>query len=148
MQICPVYDGAPILAIEGVGDPSAMLARQRERFAKGLAEFTPDESNAQSRCEEWRVKDVICHLISTDQFWAISFGAALRGEPTRFLATFDQAASPAELVERMGDTSATEVLAQYHANVDALLDALRCVWPRAEERRRGEGWRARWAAEH
>ena len=47
--------------------------------------------------------------------------AGVHGEPTRFLATFDPVASPAQLVAGSGDVSTGEVLARFVASTDALV---------------------------
>jgi uncharacterized protein (TIGR03083 family) len=129
MQLSPIYDGAPILSIDGVGDPSSLLLRQRRRLLKLLGALTDEEWAAPSRCAQWSVKDVVSHLVSTDQFWAISLPSARQGEPTRFLATFDPVASPAQLVDRMRDASPAEVLAQYTTHAGAFLEVVTSVSP-------------------
>lgn len=119
MQLQPRYDGPPILVVDGVGDPSVPLLRQRRRFAALLQTLTDEQWATQSRCSEWTVQGVISHLLQTDQFWAISMTAGLRGEPTRFLATFDPVASPAQAVAGMITLTPAEVLARYLANLEA-----------------------------
>lgn len=120
MQIKPRYEGPAVLEVDGVGDPSGPLMRQRRRLVAALASLTEDQWSSPSRCNAWSVQDVVSHLVGTDQFWALSFGAALRGEPTRFLAAFDPVATPAAMVEGMRSMSADEVFTNYAANVDAL----------------------------
>ncbi len=66
------------------------------------------------------MQDVVAHLTGTDQFWAISFSAGLRGEPTRFLTTFDPVATPAQMVDATRSLTPAEVLARYHDNVAGL----------------------------
>jgi len=51
----------------------------------------------------------------------MSIAAGVHGEPTRFLATFDPVASPAQLVAGSGDVSTGEVLARFVASTDALV---------------------------
>ncbi len=127
MQLSPRYDGPPVLAFEGSLDPSAAVARQRRRLIGTLGTLTDEQWATPSRCEGWSVKDVTCHLISVDQFWTISFGAGLRGEPTRFLATFDPVASPAVSVEGMRPLSPTDVLAQYTDTCEGFLGVLASI---------------------
>ncbi len=127
MQLSPLYDGPPILSIDGLGDPSVPLIRQRERLLGVLESLDDAQWAAQSRCSEWSVKDVICHLIAVDGFWAISFAAGLRGEPTKFLARFDPVKSPAQGVDGMRALAPGEVLAQFRANAEAFLDIVRDV---------------------
>jgi uncharacterized protein (TIGR03083 family) len=127
MQLSPLYDGPPILAIDGLGDPSAPLIRQRQRLLAVLRTLTDEQWATTSRCERWSVKDVVSHLAGTDRFWTIMFAAAMRGEPTRFLATFDPVATPEQMVDAMRALSADEVLVQHEANVAALIDTLAAV---------------------
>jgi len=124
MQLSPVYDGAPILAIDGLGSPFAAVERQRMRLLGVLTSLDEEQWNAPSRCEKWSVKDVVAHLVSVDQFWAVSVGAALAGAPTHLLAAFDPVASPEELVSGMRGLPVANVLAQYDRNVNHCIDAL------------------------
>ncbi|MEY2426356.1 MAG: hypothetical protein QOI61_1928 [Actinomycetota bacterium] len=127
MQLSPRYDGPPVLVIEDSPDPCAAVARQRRRLLATLGSLTDAQWAAPSRCAGWSVKDVICHLVTVDQFWTFSFAAGLRGEPTRFLATFDPVASPAQLVDGMQALLPADVLAQYTANAEGFLDVLASV---------------------
>ena len=98
MKITPRYDTGPIIRLDG--PPSAVrtpLLRQRRRFARQLSTFTPDQWAAASRCEGWRVQDVVAHLTSTDQFWHFAVASGLAGTPTRMLESFDPKAVPAAL---------------------------------------------------
>jgi hypothetical protein len=73
------------------------------------------------------VQDVITHLISTNHFWALSITQARAGDPTRFLASFDPVASPAELVDSRRGTSPAETSAGFRASnaeLFAAIDAL------------------------
>ena len=124
MQISPRYEGPVIVEVDGVGDPSAALMRQRLRLASVLEGLNEEQWTTPSRCAGWSVKDVVAHLGGTDRFWALSFSAALRGEPTRFLATFDPVATPAAMVERERSVPAQDVLANYRANLAALGDVI------------------------
>lgn len=100
MQLMPRYGEEGFLRVElPAGDPAVPLLRQRRRLGSILASLDEAQWAAPSRCAGWSVRDVTAHLVSTNQFWTFSIGAALAGEPTRFLATFDPVASPAELVD-------------------------------------------------
>lgn len=127
MQISPVYDTEPVLSIEGLGNPSAAVRRQRERLRDVLRGLTAEQWAAPSRCERWSVKDVVSHLAGTDAFWALTVAAAMRGEPTRLLTGFDPVATPELMVEAMRGLSPDEVLAQFEANATTLNDTLESV---------------------
>ena len=89
-----------------------------------LAELADEQWAHPSRCAGWSNQDVIVHLDSTNSFWAFSIASGLKGEPTRFLATFDPVASPAELVAGSQEIPPTEVLERFTASTAALTDLL------------------------
>jgi uncharacterized protein (TIGR03083 family) len=129
MQLTPHYGTDPLIELDG--DPAAVLvplARQRARLAQLLAELDEVAWATPSRCEGWSVRDVIVHLDSTNAFWSFSIDAGRRGEPTRFLATFDPVASPAELVAR-SDQPPSEVLDRFTASTAVLADQLGALEP-------------------
>ena len=105
-------------------DPSLPVMRQRRRLRDILATLDDDQWAAATRCDAWSVQDVITHLITTNQFWTISISAGRAGEPTRYLATFDPVATPAQMVEGMRAMSSADVLARYVDTVDALGDVM------------------------
>lgn len=122
MQLTPRYDGAPLVSIEGqVDDPAVALLRQRRRLGDLLAQLDDDQWATASRCEGWSVQDVISHLIGTNQFWALSMGSGLAGEPTRFLTGFDPVATPQAMVGGMQELTPADVLAKYTESVDAMV---------------------------
>ena len=122
MQLQPVYGDQPLLVVDlpptGAVHP---VVAQRRRLADELAELDEAAWHHPSRCEGWSAQDVITHLISTNQFWAFSIQAGLNGEPTRFLATFDPVASPAQLVADAGDVPVEQTLAQFVETSEALV---------------------------
>lgn len=125
MQLTPRYDGPDVLRIEvEVGDPSVPMVRQRRRLASALAALPDDAWSVASRCEGWSVRDVIAHLVGTNQYWTISITSALAGSPTRFLESFDPVATPAAMVESVRAKSAAEVLQEYVDSTDALAAAV------------------------
>jgi uncharacterized protein (TIGR03083 family) len=125
MLLTPRYDEPSFLQLElSLGDPGAPLLRQRRRLASLLDGLDDEQWATASRCEGWSVRDVVAHLVSTNQFWAFSIGAALAGEPTRFLAEFDPVASPAELVEAGRSEPTADVLARFVETNEALADAV------------------------
>jgi uncharacterized protein (TIGR03083 family) len=99
MRLTPRYDGEPIIDVDAVmPEPYAGVVRQRDRFAHALGALDASQWEAPSRCEGWSVHDVVLHLEGVNRFWTLSIDAGRRGEPTRFLATFDPVAVPAQLV--------------------------------------------------
>jgi uncharacterized protein (TIGR03083 family) len=125
MQISPRYDGPPLLHLEGgFVDPAVPLLRQRRRLGTLLASLDEAQWAAPSRCDAWSAKDVVIHLNTTNQFWAISLLQGLAGEPTRFLLGFDPVASPAQMVDDKRSAEPAEVLATYLGSVDALAEVI------------------------
>ncbi len=134
MQLKPIYDGDPILKLDG--DPAAVCvpaARQTRRLADRLAGLTDDQWAHPTRCDAWTVRDVIVHLTMTNQFWAMSVMAGVAGEPTKFLANFDPAASPLKMGAANVDPPA-KVLADFQASSDA--------WAALLEGLSAEDWQA------
>lgn len=128
MQLSPRYDGPPLLLLDlPGGDPSEPVLRQRQRLAEALADLDAEQWAAPSRCEGWSAQDVVTHLVSTNQFWAISITAGLSGEPTRFLATFDPVASPAQMVAKARGRAPAAVLEGFVESNLALAAALASV---------------------
>ncbi len=125
MEISPRYEGPPLLRLEGgTDDPAVPLLRQRRRLGALLATLDDAQWATPSRCEGWSVQDVVVHLNSTNQFFAVSIGSGVAGSPTRLLAGFDPVASPARLVEERRGTPSAEVLEAYAATVEALAEVV------------------------
>ncbi len=125
IQLKPRYDTDPLIRLDG--PPPSILepaVRQRQRLVAALAGFTDEQWAHASRCDGWSNRDVIVHLDSTNSFWAFSIASGLKGEPTRFLATFDPVASPADLVAGSQDIPPAEVLDRFTASTAALTDLL------------------------
>jgi uncharacterized protein (TIGR03083 family) len=121
MQISPRYDADPIVRLDG--DPAAVgepLVRQRRRLAKTLSSLSPDQWAAPSRCDGWRVQDVVAHLTGADQFWQVSIHSGLARAPTRILGEFDPKATPAMMVDTVRDASPADTLAAYLEAGEAL----------------------------
>ncbi|MDP1818447.1 MAG: maleylpyruvate isomerase family mycothiol-dependent enzyme [Acidimicrobiales bacterium] len=106
-----------------IGDPAVPLLRQRRRLGEILAGLDEAQWASPSRCEKWAVRDVVAHLIGTDQFWALSVTSGLAGEPTRFLTEFDPVVTPLSMVESMNHLGSAEVLSTYLAGVNGLESA-------------------------
>jgi uncharacterized protein (TIGR03083 family) len=125
MEIRPRYDGPPILDLgPASADPAGPMVRQRARLASLLADLREDEWAHPSRCEGWSVRDVVAHLITVNQFWAVSITSARRGQPTRFLVEFDPVATPAQLVEAQRHQPVAEVLARFEESCAELAAAV------------------------
>ena len=127
MLLTPRYDSTPIITVEPRVPGPHPIVQQRQRLEGLLGDLAADEWQHPSRCEGWTVQDVVTHLISTNHFWALSITQALAGDPTRFLASFDPVASPAELVDSRRGTSPEETLAELRASnaaMRAAIDAL------------------------
>jgi uncharacterized protein (TIGR03083 family) len=128
VELTPRYDGPAVIDVDAlVSDPSAVVMRQRNRLAGALSQLSSEEWATPSRCEGWSVQDVAEHLAGVNQFWLLSIGAGLRGEPTRLLASFDPVTVPAAMVERArGASPATtlEKLAANNADLNALLGSM------------------------
>jgi uncharacterized protein (TIGR03083 family) len=125
MQLSPRYDGPPVLQFSGpVTDPSVPLTRQRRRLGELLATLDDEQWAVQSRCEAWKVRDVIAHLVGVDQYWYVSARAALDGTPTRYLEGFDPVTTPASMVEGMQSVATDELLASYLEGIEKLGELL------------------------
>jgi len=125
MRLTPRYGADPLVTLDG--DPAAIAEptiRQRRRLVEALASFTDEQWAQQSRCAGWASRDVVVHLDSTNFFWTQSIAAGLRGEPTRFLATFDPVASPAQSVAQLHDLTTDDVLARFSESTDTLAHLL------------------------
>jgi len=125
MKLTPRYDVPDFLRFEGsLDDPSVALLRQRRRLASTLAELDDAQWGTPSRCDGWSVQDVIAHLVDANRFWAISIAAGRSGEPTRYLATFDPVASPAEMVDGVRSLPSTEVLERFVESNEAVAESV------------------------
>ncbi len=125
MQLSPRYGDEPVLRMPSlIDDPATPLLRQRRRLAERLAVLDDHQWAVSSRCAGWSVQDVATHLITTNQFWALSVRAGRQGAPTRYLDGFDPVATPAQLVEGSPDSTPAQTLEQLIASNEALADAL------------------------
>jgi uncharacterized protein (TIGR03083 family) len=122
VQLGPVYGDRPLLVVDlpptGAVHP---VVAQRRRFQASLADLDEADWRRPSRCEGWTVQDVIIHLVGVNQFWALSVGAGLAGEPTRYLATFDPVETPAQMVAAAAGQAPAETLAAFVDSNEAFL---------------------------
>jgi uncharacterized protein (TIGR03083 family) len=125
VKISPRYDADPIVRLDGA--PSAVgvpFLRQQSRLAQVLPTLTPEQWAVPSRCEGWRVQDVVAHLAGTDRFWTVSIASGLSGTPSRFLTDFDPKANPAALVDAVRAATVTDTLTSYVESSTALCAAV------------------------
>jgi uncharacterized protein (TIGR03083 family) len=111
MKISPRYNADPIITLDGPPNAVAVpLVRQRRRFANVLSSLSPEQWEAPSRCDGWRVQDVAAHLAAVDRFWNLMIRSGLAGTPTRFLTDFDPKATPESMVDAVRAESTQETL--------------------------------------
>lgn len=125
MQIVPRYGDTPVMRVESfMDDPATPLLRQRTRLATRLAGLDDAQWAAPSRCQDWSVQDVVAHLVTTNQFWALSVTSARNGAPTRFLDGFDPVVVPAQLVDDARSWSPAQTLDRFSRSNQDLADAV------------------------
>jgi uncharacterized protein (TIGR03083 family) len=125
MLLTPVYGSPSYLCVElSLGDPAVPVLRQRRRLASFLGTLSDEQWAAASRCEGWSVHDVVAHLVTTNQFWALSIQAARAGEPTELLATFDPVATPPQLVDASRAERPAVELERFVESTEAMATAM------------------------
>jgi uncharacterized protein (TIGR03083 family) len=122
--LTPRYAGPPLIAVDERDPGPHPVVQQRRRLEALLADLSEEEWQAPSRCDEWTVQEVVAHLDSVNGFFALSIAQGLAGEPTRFLASFDPVATPAELVERTRGATPAATFDAFRASNDAFLGAV------------------------
>lgn len=128
MKINPRYDGPQLAVFDGPANDVALpLVRQRRRLLELLAELPPAAWQTQSRCAGWTVQDVAAHLVGVNQFWTFSIACAMTGKPSKLLANFDPAATPATMVAGMTELSHHDVLDQLTESTNALESAVNAL---------------------
>jgi uncharacterized protein (TIGR03083 family) len=90
-------------------DVWSKIHAERAAFADLVASFTPEQLDAASRCADWRVRDVIGHMLSTAHTSPASFFSGFVASGFKFNA-FNQKG-----VERYHDGTATELADQMRA---------------------------------
>jgi uncharacterized protein (TIGR03083 family) len=132
--LSPRYGAPPVITVE-IREPGPHpVVQQRRRLEAVLSELSEDEWRHPSRCDAWSAQDVITHLTSTNHFWSLSIAQGLAGEPTRFLASFDPVASPAQLVDSTRGTPPEDALEAFRSSNGEMLDAVEAL--------DDEGWAA------
>jgi uncharacterized protein (TIGR03083 family) len=89
--------------------------------------LTDEQWRSPSRCEGWSAQDVVAHLIGTNTYWTMSIVAGLAGSPTRVLAAFDPAKTPASMVKPMRSMSPAETFEQFARSNASLFDAVEAL---------------------
>lgn len=121
MLLTPRYDGPPVLSLDGPPGAIAVPAiRQQRRLVDTLAGLTDEQWNQPSRCDGWTARDVAMHLHSVHGFWMLSVAQGTKGEPTRYLSTFDPVASPPQMVAAAAPTTPAELVEQMRASTGAM----------------------------
>jgi uncharacterized protein (TIGR03083 family) len=104
--------------------------RHRQRFLATVRSLSEDQWKAPTRCSAWDTKDVLCHLITADGFWAASLGVVPAGAPpSRYLEGFDPSVTPDKLVVPMRDQPYHEVVEQFASGIETLERTLRAIPP-------------------
>lgn len=120
-----MYGAEPIIRMEGVVvDPAAPLLRQRRRLANLVAGLDDEQWSTSSRCQGWSVQDVVAHLVTVNEFWALSITSGASGSPTRYLEKFDPVETPAQLVDALRSYTSAETLDRFLQSNDALASAV------------------------
>ncbi len=130
MQLNPRYGDDPIIELRfPPAEILEPLVRQRGRLADCLSSFTDEQWMTPSRCAGWSNRDVIVHLESTNGFWSHSIAEGVRGAPTRFLATFDPVATPAQMVASSQDEGVDELVDRFVASNRSLAELCASLGP-------------------
>ena len=125
MILSPRYDGPTILTTsDGPRSQELPCTRQRRRMEAALATLTADQWALPSRCDGWSVRDVVVHLTGVNAFWQLSVLQGVAGTPTRFLAAFDPATTPDQMVAGVPPADPADVLQQFIASNDGFLGAI------------------------
>jgi uncharacterized protein (TIGR03083 family) len=121
------YDHNRHFVLDGLGPLSGTFRRHRARFLGALAGLSDDEWAATTRCDEWNAKDVVHHLVSADEFWALTLQGRGQPEPTTYLRGFDPTTSPAAFIAPRRGAAPDEALAAITTSTDLLTTALDAI---------------------
>lgn len=123
--------------LDGVAPPAAPFRRHRARFLEALASLSPDEWAATTRCDAWNAKDVAHHLVSADDFFALTLQGRGHTEPTTYLRGFDPSSSPPAFIAPKRDHSPEQALEELTTSTENLASALDAIgnddWARLSE---------------
>lgn len=115
-------ESVPLEVDASLGPVLDPWVRHRERFVDELSSLTDQQWRAESRCDGWSTRDVVCHLLDVDTFWMLSLNAGRDGAPTAYLRDFDPKATPLDLVDAKANLTTAEVNEQFAANTAAFID--------------------------
>jgi uncharacterized protein (TIGR03083 family) len=134
MKLSPIYGEHPVLHVDSiVSDAATPLLRQRDRLGDLLSDLSGDQWASASRCDGWTVQDVVNHLVTVNQFWALSIKSGAAGTPTRYLVDFDPVATPEQLVSSVRALSPDETLHNYMESNAALRAVVEQLTPASWE---------------
>jgi uncharacterized protein (TIGR03083 family) len=128
-QVRQFYDGegAPMHTAALPEEVVAAWRSHRRRIRAWFAALDDAEWAGETRCTEWRVRDIAQHLVSGAQFLGYTLHQARKGEATHLLANFDAQQTPKTATSMFDGSSTAELLhhlSVMDARVDAELDAL------------------------
>ncbi len=121
------YADERTLALHGLPPAPEPFRRHRERFLAALASLSDDEWAATTRCEAWSAKEVCCHLVTADGFWALTLEGRHAAEPSTYLRGFDPTTSPDGVIGSLRERPPAAVLDALTASTAALAEALAAV---------------------
>lgn len=109
---------------------TALAEREREDLADFLGTLTPEQWDAPSLCEGWRVRDVVAHVISYDRLGALGLvkrfaqGRLLLSRVNQLGVAEMQSASPDELLAQLRRHTKPRGLTSAFGDRVALVDGL------------------------
>ncbi|MDQ1375372.1 MAG: hypothetical protein QOJ09_2710, partial [Actinomycetota bacterium] len=118
------YDHDRRFVLEGLAPAAETFRRHRARFLDALTALTDVEWAATTRCDEWSTKDVVQHLVTADEFWALTLGGRNQAELTTYLRGFDPTTSPDAFIAPKRNQAAGEALEAFTKSTEQLATAL------------------------
>lgn len=121
MQLQPRYTGPRLLVDHTTTrPPTGVVLGQRRRLEALLESLDAAAWGSPTRCTDWRVHEVVAHLVTVNDYWAASARAARRGTPLQLLGGFDPAATPSALLSPLAGHTPRALLDRLLASHDAL----------------------------